>query len=217
VSDQIVLLGAGGHARVLADALRLLGTPARAYVAQRRALSSAGLSAIDYLGDDSALMARGPKGIVLVNAVGGVDVASTRRDVFDRFCGRDFFFMPVVHPSAIVAPGIVIGEGTQIMAGAVVQPCVTIGKNAIINTRAVVDHDVHAGDHVHIATGAVIAGGVQIGDSSHIGAGATVIQNVTIGREVLVAAGAVVTEHVPDRARVGGVPARPLARHDWNG
>ena len=134
-----------------------------------------GLSALEYFGNDAALMARGPKGIVLVNAVGGVDVASSRRDVFDRFFNRGFSFASVIHPSAIVAANTVFGEGAQIMAGAVVQPGATIGRDFIINTRAVVDHDVFVDSHVHVATGAVIAGGVTIGEASHIGAGAVVI------------------------------------------
>ena len=205
------MLGAGGHARVLADVLRLLGTPASGYVAAQEAPLSAMLSTLEYLGDDAALMAQGPREIVLVNAVGGVDVASSRRDVFNRFLRSGFYFVTVVHPSAILAADAVVGEGAQIMAGAVVQPGAKIGRNTIINTRAVVDHDARVADHVHVATGAVIAGGVAIGEASHIGAGAVVIQNVMIGREVLVGAGAVVVSDISDHARVAGVPARPIA------
>jgi sugar O-acyltransferase (sialic acid O-acetyltransferase NeuD family) len=211
VSDRIVMLGAGGHARVLADVLRLLGTPASGYVAAQKVPLSAMLSALEYLGDDAALMAQGPRGITLVNAVGGADVGSSRRDVFDRYLHGGFSFATVVHPSAILAADAVVGEGAQIMAGAVVQPGVKIGRNSIVNTRAVLDHDVRVADHVHVATGAIIAGGVAIGDTSHIGAGAVVIQDITIGREVLVGAGAVVVSDCPDHARVAGVPARPIA------
>lgn len=195
---------------MLADVLRMLGTPASGYVAEKEMPSLQTQPKLDYLGDDAALMAQGPNGNILVNAVGGVDVTSNRADVYDRFSRLGFSFVSVVHPSAVVAQDVLTGEGAQIMAGAVVQPGAKIGRNAIINTRAVVDHDTQIANHVHVATGVVIAGGVTIGEASHIGAGAVVIQNVTIGRKVLVAAGAVVVLDLADGVTVAGIPARPM-------
>ncbi len=210
-ANVIVLLGAGGHARVLVEVLRALGIPVVGYVAEQQEDFGGTLPSLNYFGDDAALMARGPDGVLLVNAVGSVDVASRRRDVFSRFSKRGFSFATVMHPSAILASDMVIGEGAQIMAGVVVQPRVKVGHNVLLNTRAVIDHDVTLADHVHVATGAVVAGGVDIGEASHIGTGATIIQGIRIGREALVAAGAVVVKDVPDGGRVAGVPARPLA------
>lgn len=174
MTDAIVVVGAGGHARVLVDVLSLLGLPIKGYVASQDAVPPA-MSELKYLGDDEALTRLGAKGILLVNAVGGTDVALGRREVFDRLCAGGFSFATLIHPSAIVAKDVVVDAGAQIMAGAVVQPGTRIGRNVLVNTRAVVDHDACLGDHVHVATGAVIAGGVTVGEASHIGAGAIVI------------------------------------------
>lgn len=195
---------------MLAEVLRALGTPATGYVAVERAHPSTSLFDLEYLGDDAQMNARGSDGVVLVNAIGSVDVTSHRRDIFERYEKQGFTFVTVVHPSAVLAPDVILGRGAQIMAGAVVQAGAKVGRNVIVNTRAVIDHDVRLADHVHVATGAVVAGGVVIGETSHIGAGAVIIQNLMIGRESLVAAGAVVVKNVQDGGRVAGVPARPI-------
>jgi sugar O-acyltransferase (sialic acid O-acetyltransferase NeuD family) len=110
--------------------------------------------------------------------------------------------------AAVVAGGVHLGEGTQVMAGAVVQPGVRIGDNCIVNTRAAVDHDCLIGDHCHLAPGSVLSGGVTVGEASHIGTGAAVIQGICLGRKCLIGAGAAVTNSFPDGSIALGVPAR---------
>lgn len=190
------MLGAGGHAKVLLDALALCG------VAVAGVVDAA---------DDNALLQRRAESIALVNGVGGVGDTAPRRQVFEKFKQRGFRFLTVRHPAAVVAGDALLGEGVQIMAGAVVQPGASIGANTIVNTRAVVDHDCRVGAHCHIATGATLASTVTVGDGAHIGAGATVIQLVKIGAGALIGAGAAVIRDVPSGARALGVPAQYTA------
>jgi len=211
-NDQIVFVGSGGHGRVLLDALRASRPAVVGYVAKERAAADGPFGSIDYLGDDDALIARGPSGLTLVNAIGSVDVPSHRAGVFETFKRHGFAFMTVVHESAVVAANTELGEGAQIMAGAIVQSGARIGANSIVNTGAVVDHDAAVGETVHIGPMAAVGGGVYIGPASHVGAGAVIIQGVRVGAGVLIGAGAVVVDNVGDGARVAGVPARSLAR-----
>jgi sugar O-acyltransferase (sialic acid O-acetyltransferase NeuD family) len=211
-NEQIVFVGSGGHGRVLYDALRASGGSIAGYVAKERAAADGPFGSIEHLGGDDALIARGPSGLTLVNAIGSVDVPSHRAGVFEKFKGHGFSFMTVVHQSAVVAADADLGEGAQIMAGAIVQSGASIGANSIVNTGAVVDHDAVVGESVHIGLMAAVGGGVYIGPASHVGAGAVLIQGVRVGSGALIGAGAVVVDDVGDRARVAGVPARSISR-----
>lgn len=113
-----------------------------------------------------------------------------------------------IHPSAIIANTVRIGEGVTIAAGAVINTDTRIGDDVIVNTRASIDHDNIIGDHVNIQPGVSLGGLVTVKACSEIGIGATVIQNINIGESSTVAAGAVVITDVPDRVTVAGVPAK---------
>lgn len=209
---QLVLLGAGGHARVLIEALRRSGVAVSGFITDEIETCLGNMAGVPRLGSDAELMTRPPDGVLLINGVGTVGDPRRRRAVFEKFHAAGFAFSTVIHPSAVVAADTVIGEGAQIMAGAFVQPGVRIGTNAIINTGAIVDHDTVVGNHVHIAPGACLSGDVVVGASTHIGAGATVIQGIHIGPDALVAAGSVVVEDITEGAFVMGVPARAKQR-----
>jgi sugar O-acyltransferase (sialic acid O-acetyltransferase NeuD family) len=208
MTKPVVVIGAGGHARVLIDCLRLMKREILGVTTQEPGRSGGTYEGLKILGDETVLHKYPVDQIEIVNAVGTTRVDSRRQSVFDSWKGLGYAFASVIHPSAIVASSASLGEGVQVMARAVIQPGSRIAQNSIINTAASIDHDANIGEHVHIAPGCVLSGGVTVGSASHLGTGAVVIQGVTLGKSVLVAAGAVVTRNIEDGQSVAGVPAR---------
>lgn len=117
-------------------------------------------------------------------------------------------YLSAIHPSAILASDVIIGQGTVVLAGAIINPSVCIGKHCIVNTGAVVEHDCVLGDFVHVSPNASLAGNVTIGEGAHLGIGACVIQGVKVGKWVTVGAGAVILNDVPDFAVIVGNPGK---------
>jgi len=121
---------------------------------------------------------------------------------------RNSFKVPnLIHPSAYVSKSAFIGEGSVIMANAVVQSNVKIGNGVIVNTSAIVDHDTSLSDGVHICPGVNLAGEIKVGYCSWIGIGSSVIQGITIGSRVTIGAGSVVLKNIEDSATAVGIPA----------
>ncbi len=209
---KLILLGGGGHALVLLEALRQNGDFSRLLgviapdtgVIRRHALDVLLLTA------DKGIIPHPADEVELINGIGSGGEKGLRRSLFERYRRQGYGFATVIHPAATIASGVSPGEGGQIMAGAVIQPGTTLGENVIVNTRAVLEHECRIADHVHIAPGATLCGGIQIGEDTHIGAGATIIQGLRIGSGVMVGAGAVVVRDLPPASRAVGVPARPL-------
>jgi sugar O-acyltransferase (sialic acid O-acetyltransferase NeuD family) len=205
----LVIIGAGGHAKVLASALRRAGTPALACVDARPEAVGGLVLDVPVLGDDAWLQRTyPPNDALLVNGIGGTGSTAARRAVFERFKALGYGFATVIDPSAIVCDEVRLGEGAQILAGAAIQPGTEIGDNSIINTRAAVDHDCRIGAHVHIAPGATLSGGVVVEDGAHVGTGATIIQSVRVGAGGIIGAGAVLVASSPVGATLVGAPAR---------
>ncbi len=211
MSLPIIILGAGGHARVLVDALMGMQAQIMGYCAPDNSTSGV-FEELDYLGDDNVLGRISADEVRLVNALGSIATVENRTKLFNRFKSQGFHFANVVHPSAVIARGVYLGEGCQVMAGAVIQPGVQCGDNVIINTCSSVDHDSRVGAHTHISIGSRISGTVTVGEKVHIGAGSTVIQGISIGDSCTVAAGAVVIRNIADHESVAGVPARRLIK-----
>jgi len=206
----VLIIGAGGHARVLIAALiasrrEIVGIlhPDPAMIGQR-------VNGVKIIGDDDAIRDYDSGTIELVNGIGSVSSPEKRREIFVRFKDMGYSFARVIHPTAIIAEDVQSGEGAQIMAGTVVQTGCVISDNSIVNTGAILDHDCTVGAHSHIAPGAVLSGAVTVGDMAHIGTSATVIQGIRIGPHAVVGAGSVVIDHIALGARVAGVPAREI-------
>ena len=204
----ILVLGAGGHAKVVIGALQAMGAEILGALDADAATHATSVLGVPVLGGDGVVQDHAPGDVALVNGVGSTEPSMRRKILYRQFVDAGYVFAPVVHPSAVIGGEVEIADGAQVMAGAIVQPGCRIGANAILNTRSSVDHDCVIGAHVHIAPGAVLGGGITVGDGSHIGAGSIVIQNIQIGTDVLIAAGAAVVADIADGARVAGVPAR---------
>jgi len=203
---SIVVLGGGGHACVVVDAARAAGWRVTGCLAPAAPVFPAEFC--PHLGGDDALEGLDPARVLLAVGVGSIGQPALRQRLFALGRAKGFAFACVCHPAAAVAGSAVLGEGTQVLAGAVVQPFARLGENVIVNTRAVVEHHCRIGDHAHIAPGAVVCGAATIGAGAHVGAGATVSNNVEIGTGAVVALGAAVVRSVPAGATVKGVPAR---------
>lgn len=211
---DVILLGAGGHAKVLLDALKLTGVQVKGVVDPALAGTSKLWRGIPVIGNDDDLLKLKPDHVVLINGTGSLPYSSLRQRLFHRFTESGFQFMSVIHPSALIGAGVALGEGAQIMAGVIIQADTTIGNNSIINTGALVDHDCVIGRDVHLAPGVVVSGGVCIGDGAHIGTGSSIIQGVSIGAGAIVGAGTVVVKDVPERHKLLGQAPQPLTKLD---
>lgn len=204
-SSRLILLGAGGHAKVLHALALSLGHDL--FGVCDPDLASRGVRewrGLPILGDDAVLKSLDPGKFGIINGIGSIAGSTTRQDVYDRVRKLGFGFPALVHPTAWVADDATLGDGVQVMAGAIVQPDCSIGVNSIVNTRASIDHDCHLGAHVHIAPGATLCGGVLIGDGTFIGAGAIVIQGISIGSCATVGAGTTLVKSLQDMEKALG-------------
>jgi UDP-perosamine 4-acetyltransferase len=208
MSLPVIILGGGGHAKVLIDALRLSGIEIIGIVDSDPQKKATDVLGVPVVGNDDSVFSYLTDSIYLINGIGSVNRPAMRGELFRRFKAHGFIFASVLHPSAVIAKDVKLAEGVQVMAGAVIQVGSSIGANSIINTKASIDHDCIIGNNVHIAPGATLSGMVQIGNDAHIGTGACIIQGISIGSGSMIAAGAVVTKNVSPASKVRGVPAK---------
>ena len=206
----ILIIGAGGHAKVLIDALLQQNADILGIVDRNIQNVGEKVLGIKVLGDDTYVLKYSPQEIYLVNGIGSIGPMQARKHVYDLFHQKGYSFMTVIHPSAIIGREVKLAEGVQVMAGAVIQTGCVIGINTIVNTRAVVDHECVLGNHSHIAPGAVLSGSIKIGDCTHIGTGAVIIQGKSVGGNTLVGAGAVVVNNIGSDLVACGVPAKKV-------
>ncbi|HUJ63434.1 MAG TPA: NeuD/PglB/VioB family sugar acetyltransferase [Kofleriaceae bacterium] len=200
--SRIVVVGAGGHAKVVIATARAAGHEIASVLDDDRARWAKEIAGVVVAGPIEQVLA--DRDALCVLAIGD---NATRRRLADAARCR---FASLIHPSAVVDDSVSLGEGTVIFAGAIVQPDARIGAHSIVNTAASIDHDCDLGIAVHCAPGARLAGSVRVGEEALVGIGAVVVPGVRIGARAIVAAGAVVVRDVAIGATVVGVPARPL-------
>jgi sugar O-acyltransferase (sialic acid O-acetyltransferase NeuD family) len=207
----LVILGAGGHGRVVAETAQASGVPVLGFVDEDPARLEERPLGLPVFGRTALL----ESGSLAADAIAlGVGRNAVRLALLRRFQGSRWAMPIIIHPRSWCSPTAVIGAGSLLMANATVQTACRIGAAVIVNTNASVDHDCVLGDGVHISPGAHLAGDVMVGEGTHIGLGASVIEGIRIGANCLIAAGAVVVRDVPDGQRVAGVPARPMPRQE---
>jgi sugar O-acyltransferase (sialic acid O-acetyltransferase NeuD family) len=209
----VIIVGAGGHARVVADALFASGTQVLGFTDPDPALHGRIIDGFPVLGDDCALADHAQDRIRLVNGIGGVGRGvgpSLRRRVQQRLADSGWSFTGVRHPTAIVAPSARVASSAQLLAAAVVQPGADIGDGCIVNTAAVVEHDSVVGAYTHVAPRALICGDVAVGPDCHVGAGAVLREGIRLGAATVVGAGGVVVADFAGSGVLVGVPARRM-------
>lgn len=185
--NRLVIVGAGGHGKVIADIALKNGYTDIKFVDDN--VTGICLE-FPIIGTTSNLETMDDGNTDFVVAVGDNAV---RRKIVES---HDMHWIDLIHPSAQIGYGVTIDEGTVMMAGAVINSGAKIGRHCIINSCSVIEHDNRIGDFVHISPNATLGGTVRVGENSHIGIGATVRNNVTIGRNTVIGAGAVVVKNI---------------------
>jgi sugar O-acyltransferase (sialic acid O-acetyltransferase NeuD family) len=207
---ECIVLGGGGHAVVVIDALLASKTPYRlGLTVATLDRTEHSILGVPILGTDEDLPQLIREGLrYFVVGLGGMRDTQPRQKLFDHGVGLGLTPVTIVHPSAVVSPFATLGAGAQVLAGAIINPRAIIGRNAIINTGSIVEHDCSVGDHAHVSVGSKLTGRVVVGQGAHIGAGAVVRQSLSIGAHAIVGAGAVVVGDVAANTIVVGVPAK---------
>ncbi|MBS9404032.1 NeuD/PglB/VioB family sugar acetyltransferase [Halomonas sp. TRM85114] len=205
--SDFIIVGGGGHARVVHDALETLGHRVTGYTDP----DAKGHAKAPYLGTDAVLIGA-PRSPVrdLVLGIGKVSTSPGRLGLLERLELSGYRF-PVIHArGSIVHQEVMSGIGTVTMDGAVVVTGTRLGRACIVNTNATVDHDCRLGDNVHVATGAILCGGVSVGDNGMIGAGATLVHGVRVCADCVIGAGATVVRDIDQPGIYVGTPARRI-------
>ena len=207
--NRIVVVGGGGHAKVLISVLKKLGREAIGYTDR---VDHGAILGLLFLGDDAVLkMLRDTnRAGDAVLGLGKTKASDERLLLAARVEALGFSFPVVISPCAIVNEEVGLGSGTVVFDGAVINSGVVTGSHCVLNTHCTVEHDCALGDDVHIAPGAVLSGDVTVGDHSMIGAGATIAHGVSICPGCLVGAGSTVVKNIVLPGTYVGNPARRL-------
>ena len=199
---DLIIIGAGGHGRVIADIAQKLGT----------------YETISFLDDGDA---KETMGLPIVGKTSDIEKYIDTADIFvaignnkvrgefiERLLLMGSNISTLIHPSAVIGACVEIGVGTAVMAGTVINPCVKLGQGVIVNTSSSIDHDCTIGDYCHIAVGVHVAGTVNLGKKVWLGAGATIKNNISICADCIIGAGAVVVKDITESGTYIGVPAK---------
>ena len=209
-----VILGCGGHGRVVLDVLMNAGgVEVVGFLDSNPRTHGHRIDGIEVLGHPDDLPTVHERlgvecGIVAVGDNG------VRRAFADRLEATGLELINAIHPSDNLARNVSLGSNILIAAGALVSAHCQIGDSVILNTGCIVDHESLIGTATHICPGARLAGRVTVESGAFVGIGATIIQGIRVGYEAVVGAGAVVIEDVAPMSTVVGVPARPIKGPD---
>ncbi|GGM13499.1 acetyltransferase [Deinococcus aerophilus] len=198
--SKVLVVGAGGHAKVVIATLRAAGWDVIGVLDDRP--ESWGNSVLGYPVHGGLDGLKGTRH----RAVLAIGNNAVRRDIAARFPNTEW--TSAIHPAATVHESVQVGPGTVIFAGAVIQPDTVLGSQVIVNTGATVDHDCVLEDYVHVAPGTQLAGGVQLEEGAFLGIGSVVTPGIRVEKWTTVGAGSVVIRSLPAHCVAVGVPAR---------
>lgn len=209
MTRKIVIVGAGGHARVVADIIALNKIYDLAGATDAKPAGCAAKnSGLPILGTDEILPKLPSQGVrYAALGLGSTKDNAPRLALWRKLLELGFELPSLIHPHAVVAAAVRVGRGSQIMAGAVVNAGAAIAEAVVVNTGAVVEHDCVISAGAFVGPRAALGGGVFLGEGAFVGMGACVLPGVKIGSAAVVGAGAVVLDDVPERRTVVGIPA----------
>jgi len=204
----MVVIGGGGHAKVLISILKKAGYRIVGYTDKT---DRGPILGIGYLGDDTVLGGfAGSSRPSAVIGIGKIDASPLRLGMQRALHASGFTFPVICSPQAVINEDAVVGAGTVVMDRVVVNSGTVIGEASILNTASIVEHDCRIGDNVHIASGATLAGGVTVGDHCMIGMGCNVIQSISISPGCIIGAGATVVRDISVPGTYVGSPAKQI-------
>lgn len=208
---KAILLGGGGHAKCVIDAMAVGGVYSPAGVLDLKERAGEKVLGVGITGSDMDLPLCRKRGVKLcVITLGSTGDPARRMALWKAAEKAGFDFPNIVHPTAIVSKHAKLGRGIYIGPGAIINAGAAVGDGCIINSGAIVEHDCFIGEFVHIAPGAALSGGVTVGDRAHLGTGSAVSHGVKIGQDTVLGAGSVAVKNLPERAVCVGVPAKKI-------
>ena len=199
--NKLIIVGAGGHGKVVANNALKNGYTDICFVDDKILGECMGFPIIGKC-KDLIKFNDGKTDFII-----GIGNNEIRKIIAETY---NVNWVTICHPSAVVAEKVLIGKGTVVMAGVVINCDSTIGEHSIINTGTIVEHDIRIGDYVHLSPGVSLGGTVQVGNNSHIGIGATVINNIEICAGCVIGAGALVVRSINEEGTYVGVPVRKI-------
>lgn len=206
--EKVVIIGAGGHAKVIADCIDSEKYELVGFLDKDDTWIGKEINGVPIIGNDREPSHWIEKGITAcIIGIGHVGKYELRNKLYSRYQEAGFHMITAVHPQSVVAKTAVIKAGTVVMPGAVINANAYIGENVIINTNSVIEHDSLIENGVHVAPGSTISGGVNIGENVLVGAGSVVIQTVKIGKNTIIGAGTIVIKDIPSNVLAVGNPA----------
>lgn len=201
MNNRLVIIGAGGHGKVIADNALKNGYRDICFVDDRAVGMCMGFPIVGTTGDIPNLD-DGKTDFVI-----GIGSNGVRKRIAEKY---DVNWVTLIHPSVQIGVQVSIGKGTVVMAGAIINACASIGEHCIVNTGAIVEHDNVIGDYVHLSPRSVLGGTVRVGSQTHVGIGAVVRNNVEICEMCTIGAGAVVVKNIDHSEVYVGVPAKEM-------
>lgn len=201
---KVVIIGAGGHAKVIADVIEKSGDEIVGFLDDNKEIGTTIINDYKVIGDlnNRFAMAVTKENLEFIIAIGD----NKKREELSHSPNLKFY--TAIHPSAQMGLDVEIQEGTVIMANACINSSAKIGKHCIINTGAIIEHDNIIEDFVHISPNVALGGTVKIGKNTHIGIGSTIKNNITICKNCKIGAGAVVVKDIEEAGTYVGVPAK---------
>ncbi len=190
----VLIVGGGGHAKVVAELLQRLNRHVLGYIdSAETSLSDMG---IQYLGDDQVGLKLDKQAISVTIGVGFLPGSMLRHRLYKAYKKAGFHFESFIHPSSTVAADVIVADGSQVMAGSIIQTGSVIGVNVVVNTGAIIDHDCIVDEGCHIAPGACLCGAVKLARNVFVGSKATIIQEIDVAADTTIGAGAVITHNI---------------------
>jgi sugar O-acyltransferase (sialic acid O-acetyltransferase NeuD family) len=211
MKKQLVIIGSGGHGRVVADTAVAAGWQVAGFIDDTKA---AGHKENDYLLLGGRMLLKDHEVLETFMFIVALGDQDARREISVALAGVGDILATIIHPSSVISPHASVGRGSVLAPGCILNANAKVGEFCILNTGCTVDHDVQLADGVQISPGVNLAGHVSCGEDVFIGAGAIVIPRISIGKGAIVGAGSVVIKDIPAGAKVAGNPARLLHLQD---